>query len=82
MCADAYKNYQYCFFCKQIYLENGVNADADGKAWIECDKCKKWVSQIIFSSTCSIFLKFVYIIFSRDIWSVRRNTGRRISKSG
>lgn len=42
MCAEAYKGNQFCVFCKQIYLENGVNADADGKAWIECDKCKKW----------------------------------------
>lgn len=38
-CAKAHRKGQFCFYCKQIYLDN----DDDGKDWIQCDFCKKWV---------------------------------------
>lgn len=38
-CAKAHRKGQYCYYCKQIYLDN----DDDGKDWVQCDFCKKWV---------------------------------------
>lgn len=43
-CAKAHRKGQYCYFCKQIYLDN----DDDGKDWIQCDFCKKWVILLCF----------------------------------
>lgn len=39
----AYDKGQYCDFCMQIYVDTGVNAEIDGKEWIDCDSCKKWI---------------------------------------
>lgn len=33
-CSNAYKNNQFCDFCKQIYVETGDNADIDGQEWV------------------------------------------------
>ena len=44
ICEAAYKNKQYCHFCRQIYLDAEVSAVADDKDWIECEDCKSWVS--------------------------------------
>jgi hypothetical protein len=41
-CSLAYKNNQYCDFCKQIYLDTDDNASMDGQEWIFCENCKKW----------------------------------------
>ena len=38
ICSDAYKNNQYCDYCKQVYFLEA----ADGREWVECDKCLKW----------------------------------------
>ena len=43
VCSEAYKHNQYCDYCRQIYVDNGESADTDGKNWIECEKCQKWV---------------------------------------
>ena len=42
-CSSAYKNNQYCDFCRQIYLDHNESAETDGKNWVECDCCEKWV---------------------------------------
>lgn len=42
-CSTAYKNNQYCDFCRQIYMETGENAETDGKEWVQCEQCEKWV---------------------------------------
>ena len=42
-CSAAYKNGQYCDFCRQIYMETGENAETDGKEWVQCESCVKWV---------------------------------------
>mmetsp|Transcript_38339 Transcript_38339/g.36707 ORF Transcript_38339/g.36707 Transcript_38339/m.36707 type:complete len:86 (+) Transcript_38339:320-577(+) len=33
-CSTAYKNNQYCDFCRQIYMESEEHAESDGKEWI------------------------------------------------
>lgn len=39
-CEDAYRKGQFCFFCETIYfLEGG----SDGKNWVGCDGCEKWL---------------------------------------
>lgn len=47
VCEEAWKNQQYCYFCKQIYLEEG-EAFNDPKPWIGCDSCERWVIQAIY----------------------------------
>jgi len=41
ICEEAWKNQHFCYFCKQIYLEEG-KASADPKPWIGCDSCERW----------------------------------------
>ena len=38
-----YKKGQFCCYCEQIYHETDFNADVDGKDWIGCDLCDRWV---------------------------------------
>ena len=43
-CNDAYKKEQFCFYCKQIYIDVGTETTlADGLEWIECDTCHRWL---------------------------------------
>jgi len=39
----SYKKNQFCCYCHQIYQETSLNADVDGKDWIGCDTCERWV---------------------------------------
>ena len=42
-CTQAFKQKQYCEFCKQIYLDKSANnAIVDGEDWIQCETCKRW----------------------------------------
>jgi len=41
VCSDAFKNNQFCDFCKQVYFQGDSNI-TDGKEWVQCDKCTKW----------------------------------------
>ena len=38
-CMSQYKKEFYCLYCKQIYSDNSD----DGKEWIMCDECERWV---------------------------------------
>lgn len=46
-CLKAHNESQFCYYCGQIYFmgEDSLGED-DGKAWICCDDCNKWVSFI------------------------------------
>lgn len=49
ICEEAWKKQQYCFFCKQVYIEDGEGY-SDSKPWIDCDICKRWVQFIYYNS--------------------------------
>ena len=38
-CKELYNKELYCLYCKQIYSDN----TDDGKEWIMCDECERWV---------------------------------------
>ena len=43
VCTEAYSNKQFCYYCKQIYLDKAQNnAIVDGQDWIACEKCNRW----------------------------------------
>ena len=43
-CSLAYQLGQYCDYCFQIYLDKTKhNAVVDGREWIQCEWCKKWL---------------------------------------
>ena len=42
MCSHAFKNKQFCDYCKQIYFDESEYQANDGKEWVECESCKKW----------------------------------------
>jgi hypothetical protein len=43
-CSLAYQSGQYCDYCFQIYLDKTKqNAVVDGREWIQCEWCKKWL---------------------------------------
>jgi len=52
-CFDAYKKNQYCFFCYQIFVDQETSASNDGKDWIECDGCNRWVPLKMILKTSS-----------------------------
>lgn len=42
-CSQAYKQKQYCDYCKQIYTDTSdTGAIVDGLDWIQCEQCKRW----------------------------------------
>lgn len=43
-CLKAHNDSLFCFYCGQIYFMDVEDLDDDGKAWICCDSCDKWVS--------------------------------------
>lgn len=40
----AHNDSWFCFYCGQIYFNEDDELESDGKAWICCDGCNKWVS--------------------------------------
>lgn len=50
-CLKAHNDSLFCFHCGQIYFMDESELEDDGKAWICCDKCDKWVSR--FDNTMS-----------------------------
>jgi len=43
VCTGAYSNKQFCYYCKQIYLDQAQNnAIVDGQEWIACENCNRW----------------------------------------
>lgn len=44
MCLKAHNDSLYCYYCGQIYFMEEYDLEDDGKAWIQCDDCNKWVS--------------------------------------
>ena len=69
-CFDAFKSDQYCFFCYQIYLDQETSASNDGKGWIGCDGCSRWVITNLISS----------LIFVRIILNVNQSMVSQISE--
>lgn len=45
-CLKAHNASLFCFYCGQIYFVEETDLEDDGKAWICCDDCNKWVSII------------------------------------
>lgn len=43
-CLKAHNHSLFCFYCGQIYFVDESELEDDGKPWICCDKCDKWVS--------------------------------------
>jgi hypothetical protein len=39
VCIRQYEKDSYCLYCKQIYFD----FSDDGKEWIMCDECERWV---------------------------------------
>lgn len=56
MCLKAHNDSLYCFYCGQIYFMEENDLEDDGKAWIQCDDCNKWVSSYLktFSTNTTI----------------------------
>ena len=52
MCEEGWKREQFCYFCKQIYVDNDVYC-ADDRSWIDCDHCGRWVciSLLLFTDS-------------------------------
>ena len=42
VCSHAFKNKQFCDYCKQIYFDENEYLANDGKDWVECESCNKW----------------------------------------
>jgi hypothetical protein len=40
-CARAYRKGQYCCICYQIWKDD--DTICDGKDWVECNSCGRWV---------------------------------------
>jgi hypothetical protein len=47
-CLKTHNDSLYCYYCGQIYFVSEENLEDDGKAWILCDDCDKWVSKSTF----------------------------------
>lgn len=43
-CLKAHNESLFCYYCGQIYFMEETDLEDDGKAWICCDDCNKWVS--------------------------------------
>jgi len=48
-CFDAYKKQQFCYYCYQIYDNN--SSYSDGKEWIGCEDCNRWVTRNLLLSS-------------------------------
>lgn len=42
-CLDAHDDSLFCYYCGQIYFNDEEDLEDDGKAWICCDDCHKWI---------------------------------------
>lgn len=62
---NAHNESLYCFYCGQIYFIEDNELEDDGKAWICCDDCSKWVSIFIVSTIPSkIFQIIIFNLFA------------------
>jgi hypothetical protein len=48
-CLKAHNESLFCFYCGQIYFVGTTDYEDDGKPWIMCDDCDKWVSRLFLS---------------------------------
>jgi hypothetical protein len=54
-CLKAHNESLFCYYCSQIYFVGAPELEDDGKVWVLCDDCDKWVSKASFEFT------FIYI---------------------
>lgn len=47
-CIKAHQESLYCLYCCQIYFIEEEGLEDEGKIWICCDKCDRWVSSSPF----------------------------------
>ena len=64
-CLKAHNDSLFCFYCGQIYFMDESDLEDDGKAWICCDKCDKWVSCIINTMSEHRIYRLLY----RSTWN-------------
>lgn len=43
-CLKSHDDCLFCFYCGQIYFTDETDMEDDGKCWICCDTCDRWVS--------------------------------------
>lgn len=55
-CLKAHNESLFCYYCGQIYFMEETDLEDDGKAWICCDDCNKWVSSLYFTFPNHTFL--------------------------
>ena len=60
VCYWAFSEGQYCCFCLQVYPLSDINTEADGKEWIECESCKKWVNFYFYK----MIIKYLFIVIN------------------
>ena len=59
-CLKSHDDSLFCYYCGQIYFTDESDMEDDGKCWICCDKCDRWVSgsNSLFFTSFPLLLTF------------------------